>query len=307
MYGSFLYVKTITDGGKRMKLIKKKGKTLAVDLLYDFLGSILYGVGIHCFIEPCSIAPGGASGLAILLNQFINIPIGTWTLLINIPLLFLAYFHLGKKFTIKTLKTVLITTIVLDGFITPNFPQYIGDRLIGSAFGGIFLGLGLVLIFMRGSTTGGADIAGKLLQKRFPYMQIGHALNLIDFVVIALSVLVFRNIESALYGIISMVCTNQSIDMIIYGKDKGTMVTIISPKNEAIAEAVMDQLGRGATFLKSRGAYGKQETETLFCVVDKRQFYEVKGIIDEIDPRAFVIVSETKEIYGEGFKEGDRD
>lgn len=283
-----------------IKKISKQG--LLKDVVYDFFGAVLQGIGIHSFIAPCNIAPGGASGLGILLNKFVNVPIGTLILIINIPLLIMAYFQLGRRFTIKTLKTVFINTIVLDWIVTPLFPQYVGDRLMGSAFGGIFVGLGLVLVFMRGSTTGGADIAGKLLQKKYPYMQTGSALTVIDFIVIGLSVLVFRNIESALYGIISMVGTNQSIDLIIYGKDKGTMVTVVSRYNEEIAQEIMKELQRGVTFLKSRGAYEKKDMETLLCVIDKKEFYEMKNIIDAIDPNAFVIVSETKEIYGEGFK-----
>jgi len=284
-------------------LVKKTKKEWIVDIIYDFIGALLQAIGIHCFISPCNIAPGGVSGLAILLNRFIAIPIGTLVLIINVPLIIMAYIYLGRKFTFKTLKTLLISSLVLDFFVTPFFPQYVGDRLIGSLFGGIFVGLALALVFMRGTTTGGADIAGKLLQMKFPYMQTGYALMLIDFVVIGVSILVFRNIESALYGIISMVCTNQAIDMILYGKDKGTMVTVVSPYNEKIAEEIMDQLDRGVTFLKSRGAYSKKDTETLLCVVDKRQFYQVKNIIDEIDSSAFIIVSETKETFGEGFKD----
>lgn len=282
-------------------------KELGKDLLYDLASAFLQAVGVHCFIEPCMIAPGGASGIALLINYLTQLPVGALTFAINIPLLILSFFFLGKGMTIKTMKTVVIMSVVLDLFVSPLFPQYVGDRLISSAFGGIFVGVGLALVFMRGSTTGGGDIAAKLLQKKFPYMQTGYSLMIIDMVIIGASIAVFKDIESALYGIISLVCTTQTIDAILYGMNKGTMVTVISRKNEQIAGEIMHQLDRGATFLKSRGAYSKTEGNALMCVVDRKQFYIVKRIIDYYDPKAFVIVSETKEVYGEGFLDDPRE
>lgn len=282
-------------------------KELGKDILYDFASAFLQAVGVHCFIEPCMIAPGGASGIALLVNYLSGLPVGALTFAINIPLLILSYLFLGRGMTIKTLKTVVIMSAVLDLMVSPVFPQYAGDRLISSAFGGIFVGVGLALVFMRGSTTGGGDIAAKLLQRKFPYLQTGHALMVIDMMIITASVVVFKDIESALYGIISLVCTTQTIDAILYGMNKGTMVTVISPENERIAGEIMAQLDRGATFLKSQGAYSRIEGNTLMCVVDRKQFYIVKRIIDHFDPRAFVIVSETKEVYGEGFLNDPRE
>ena len=287
-----------------MEMMKKEfGK----DILYDTASAFVQAVGVHCFIEPCMIAPGGASGIALLINYLSGLPIGALTFAINIPLLILSYIFLGKSMTLKTLKTVVIMSVVLDAFVSPLFPQYMGDRLISSAFGGIFVGVGLALVFMRGSTTGGGDILAKLLQKKFPYMQTGYSLMIIDIMIITASVIVFWDIESALYGIISLVCTTQTIDAILYGMNKGTMVTVISSQNERIAGEIMKQLDRGATFLKSQGAYSKIEGNALMCVGDRKQFYIVKRIIDHYDPRAFVIVSETKEVYGEGFLNDPRE
>lgn len=280
-----------------------KQKELAKDIVYDFFGAFLQAIGVHCFIEPARIAPGGASGIALLINYISGFPVGTMTLLINLPLLVCSYLCLGKKMTIKTMKTIVIMSMVLDFLVTPLLPQYFGDRLISSAFGGIFVGAGLALIFMRNSTSGGGDILAKLLQRRFPYMQTGYSIMLIDLVIIGISVFVFRGIEAALYGFISMMCLTQTVDAILYGMNKGTMVTIISPKNREIAEVIMKSLNRGVTFYKSMGGFSKQDSETLICVVDKKQFYLVKGIVDSIDQNAFVIVSETKEVYGEGFIE----
>lgn len=223
--------------------------------------------------------------------------------MINIPLLAASYLVLDREMTRKTVGTVLVMTLFLDYIVAPVAPQYVGDRLISSAFGGILVGAGMSLVFMHGSTTGGGDILAKLLQKRFPYLHTGYAIMLIDFVVIGASVVVFGELEAALYGIISMVCTTQTIDAILYGMNKGTMVLVASDRNQEIAQEIMIRLGRGTTFLESQGGYSRQRRQTLMCVVDRKQFYLVREIVNKWDPHAFVIASETREVYGEGFLE----
>ena len=277
-----------------------------MDWSFDILGALIQAVGVWCFVEPCRIAPGGASGIALLLNDLIHIPVGTLTLLVNIPLLIASWMLLDRKMTVRTIRTVVIMTICLDYVIAPTMSQYVGDRLISSAFGGILVGAGMALIFMRGSTTGGGDILAKLLQKRFPWMQTGYAIMVIDLVIISLSIPVFGGLEDALYGIISMVCTTQTIDALLYGMNKGTMVLIASRHNRQIADEIMATLGRGTTFFKSVGGYSRKEGETLMCIVDRKQFHAVKSIIDKWDRGAFVVASETKEVYGEGFLDDPR-
>ncbi len=272
-------------------------------LAYDILGSLLQALGVWCFVEPCRIAPGGASGIALLINHLSGLSVGALTLVINIPLLAASYLVLDREMTRKTVGTVLVMTLFLDYIVAPVAPQYVGDRLISSAFGGILVGAGMSLVFMRGSTTGGGDILAKLLQKRFPYLHTGYAIMLIDFVVIGASVVVFGELEAALYGIISMVCTTQTIDAILYGMNKGTMVLVASDRNQEIAQEIMIRLGRGTTFLESQGGYSRQRRQTLMCVVDRKQFYLVREIVNKWDPHAFVIASETREVYGEGFLE----
>lgn len=282
-----------------------KAREFWLDLLYDVVGGILQAVALHCFIDSIDIAPGGATGMAILVNRFTNLPIGTLTFLINIPLLAASWIWLGKARTLKTLKTVFILTVILDFVVTPYVPIYVGDKMVSCLFGGVLMGASLAVVFMRGSTTGGGDIAAKLLQKFRPHMQTGTAVMLTDMVIIVASMVVFQNIESGLYGLINMVVSTYVIDVILYGLNKSTMMTVMSPKAPEIADQLMDHLGRGCTLLKSRGAYSKAEGETLISVVDRKQFYRAKKIVYGIDPNAFVIVSEAKEVYGEGFLDSD--
>lgn len=248
---------------------KTRGKEFALDFLADVAGGFIQAVALHCFIDNIDIAPGGASGMAILLNRLTSLPIGTLTFLINIPLLIASWIYLGKEKTIKTLKTVAIMTVILDGLVTPYFPVYSGDKMVSCLFGGVLMGISLAVVFMRGSTTGGGDIAAKLLQKFRPHMQTGKAVMATDLVIILLSMAVFRNIESGLYGLINMVVGTYVIDVILYGMNKSTMITVISPRSGEIAKELMRNLERGCTLLKSRGAYREEEGETVICVLDK--------------------------------------
>lgn len=282
---------------------KKQWRENGIDLLYDLAGAFLQAVGMWCFIEPSHIAPGGASGIALIISFLSQMSVGLLTFLLNIPLLLASFLMLDRRMTWKTVRTVFWSSVVLDLVVAPIFPQYAGDRLIASAFGGITAGVGMALVFMRNSTTGGGDILAKLLQKKYPYMQTGYAIMLIDFVVIGISAVVFRDMDAVLYGIVAMVCTTQAIDIILYGLNRGSMIIIHSAKNQEIAAEIMKDIGRGTTFYKIKGGYSGQEGEALMCVVDRKQFYLVKRIVDYYDPRAFVIVSETKEVYGEGFIE----
>ena len=285
--------------------MRKVVKEFSLDLLSDVTGGFLQAIGLHCFIDSIDIAPGGATGMAILINRLIGLPIGILTFLINIPLLAASWIWLGKSRKFKTLKTVFILTVILDFVITPYVPIYTGDKMVSCIFGGVLVGASLAVVFMRGSTTGGGDIAAKLLQKFRPHMQTGTAVMLTDLVIIGASMIVFGNIESGLYGLINMVVSTYVIDVILYGLNKSTMITVMSPKVEEIAEELMEHLGRGCTFFKSRGAYAKVDGETLICVIDRKQFYKAKKIVYQNDESAFVIVSEAKEVYGEGFLDSD--
>ena len=286
---------------------KEKGRIreLFLDLVFDIVGGFLQAIGLHCFIDSINIAPGGATGMAILINRLTGLPLGSLTFLINIPLLAAAWFCLGKARAVKTLKTVFILTIILDFIVTPYVPVYSGDKMVSCIFGGVLVGASLAVVFMRGSTTGGGDIAAKLLQKYRPHMQTGTAVMATDMVIILLSMVVFQNIESGLYGLINMVVSTYVIDVILYGMNKSTMIPVITSRPQEIADALMDALERGCTLIKSRGAYAKQEGESVICVVDRKQFYKAKKVIYGIDKQAFVIVSEAKEVYGEGFLDSD--
>lgn len=273
------------------------------DALLLVIGALIYSVGAQCFVVPANIAPGGAVGIALMLNYVTGLPVGSMTLMVNLPLLVLAWFYLSKKFALRTAAACAVCSLVLDMVIAPLCPVYVGDRLLCSLYGGILVGVGMALIFISGSTTGGSDIAGYLLQKKYPHVSIGRALMMIDGVILFLSIFVFGNVDAGLFGLVCLYAQTKVIDTIIYGSDAGTQASIITRHPEAISRRVIEELDRSATIIPGKGAYSGQDTTIVLCTVRKSEFSRLKRIIGETDEDAFVMVTETTEVFGLGFKD----
>lgn len=271
------------------------------NILSDIIGSLSLGVGIYCFAEKVNIAPGGVSGIAIMIKYLTGLPVGMLSLIMNIPLLVIAYKFIGKRFALRTLRTVIMSTVILDAVVTPFFPQYAGDRMLGSIFGGVCTGAGLGIVFLHDSSTAGTDIISYLVEKKFPHIQIGKALMLVDCVILSVSAFVFRNIESALFGVVALFTQTVIINKIVYGSEKGRNLFIVSQKSEEIAERIIKERSRGATFLSAKGAYSQKPTQVLMCVVRVWEYHYVKELVYEVDPNAFVIATQAENIIGEGF------
>ena len=281
--------------------MKQKAREFLLDVLYDGAGGAVFAIGLGCFVGPAQIAPGGVSGLSIIINYLTGLPVGSLNMGINIPLLLLAWRFLGRRFTLKTLRSVFIQSVMID-LVGLWLPVYAGDRIMSALFGGVAIGVGLAPVFMRGSTTGGTDIVSRLIQLLFRHVSIGKLLFMVDTAVLLLSVAVFRNIETGLYGMITIYTSNRILDGILYGLDTGKVVLVISEKNQQIAQQVMDRLERGATFLQAEGAWSGQEKKVLLCVVRAVQCYRVEEIVRAADPDAFLVVMEANQIAGEGFR-----
>lgn len=281
--------------------MKKLTKKIVYNIFLDLSGSFALAVGIYCFAEKIKIAPGGASGLAIMVKYLTDLPVGIVSFIINVPLLILSFKFLGRRFTARTLRTLIINTIMIDAVVTPLLPQYSGDRMLGAIFGGLLMGLGLGIVFLNGSSTAGTDIVSCIIEQKHPHIQIGKAMLFVDGAVIALSAIVFSDIEAALFGAISLFCQTRVVDRLVYGNEKGRNMLIISEKSESIAQRILEEKNRGATFLKAQGAYSKKDTKVLMCVVRVWEYHEIKEIVYEEDERAFIIAFEAEHIMGEGF------
>lgn len=275
-------------------------RVLAVDCIYDVLGSILYAIGVYTFAKSADFAPGGVTGLALILNHLWHCPIGTATLVLNLPIVLLSYRVVGRRFLIKSFRTMVISTVILD-FIFPLTPMYTGSPLLAALFSGVFMGAGLALVYMRGSSTGGTDFLIFSVKKLRPHFSMGQVTLLIDLSVILLGGVFFRNIDALLYGAICTYAQSLIIDKIMYGAGSGKLAIIITADGPAAAKAIDAQTGRGATLVRAIGAYSGAERHLVLCACSKSEIFKVRGAVHSIDENAFVMITEASEVFGEGF------
>lgn len=282
-------------------------RVIAVDTIYDIIGAILYAVGYYTFASNANFAPGGVGGIAIIINHYIPwMPLFLCQNIINIPIAIICYKLLGKKFFIKSVKTMLFMWIFGD-FIAPLFPKYGGEqimeanRLMAAIFAGILTGAGLALIYMRGSSTGGSDFVIMSIRKKKPHMSVGSITLFIDGTIILIGGLVFKNINAVLYGIIMTILSSLVIDKIMYGSGTQKMLLIFSDKTEEIKNRIFEETERGVTFLKAVGAYTGKDKHVILCICSKTEVYPVRELVKETDEDAMVMMSTVDEAYGLGF------
>ncbi len=263
------------------------------------IGSLILAAGLQYFLAPNTIAPGGVTGFAIVIETLTAFPIYITNLVINIPLFIFGAKYLGKSRAIKTAFSTLMLTIFLR--ILPEV-VLTHDLLLSAIFGGVMTGVGLGIVFKFDGTTGGSDLAGAMLNKKFPGLSIANFMMVIDLTVVAFAGMVEKQIETALYSVIALYVSVKVIDMVLEGIGYLKGFYIITDKPDEIADLLMRELDRGVTALKGRGMYTKEDKEVLLCVVPRSQFTRVKDIVKDMDPKAFVMVAEMYEAVGEGFK-----
>ncbi|MFI3249623.1 MAG: YitT family protein [Eubacteriales bacterium] len=281
---------------------KPTPKQKLLDLVFDLVGAFFYACGVYSFAKMADFAPGGVSGLALISHHLWNLPIGTMTLILNIPLILLSYKVVGKRFLLKTARSMIICTIFVD-VIFPLTTPYTGSSLLAALYFGILMGAGLACIYARGSSTGGTDFLIMSVKAKYPHLSLGFVTIIIDFAVILLGWPVFGNIDAVLYGLISTMCTSFVVDKIMYGTTAQKMLIIVTTQGDEIAELINEHAGRGSTLIPARGTYSKETKEILLCACSHSQAPSVLGIIHYYDPAAFVMVSESSEVFGEGFIE----
>lgn len=276
-------------------------KTIIWDLLYDIAGSILYAAGIYAFAGNAGFAPGGVSGLALILNHLLGLPVGTVTLLLNIPLVVISYKTVGRRLLVRSARTMVVSSLFLD-VIFPLIPMYSGSRLMAAMCSGVFMGAGMALFYIRGSSSGGIDFLALTIKKKKPHMTIGVITLLIDLAVILLGWPVFGDVDAVLYGVAATGVSTVVIDKILYGSGAGTLAVIITGRGKEVAAKIGEQAKRGVTALPASGAYTGQPRDVLLCACSKAEAYLVKSAVLDVDDRAFLMFTETSEVFGEGFR-----
>lgn len=285
--------------------MQNKIKEQILDLFADVIAGLFYGLGIYTFAKSANFAPGGLSGLALITYHLWGLPIGIMTLVLNIPVIILSYRLLGKTFLLKSLRSMIFCTVWVD-FILPLTPAYSGSPFLAALYSGVFLGAGLGILYMRGSSSGGTDFLTVSVKAIHPHLSLGAATMIIDLVIILLGWPVFGNIDSVLYGIVATAVTSIMIDKVMYGMDAGKLVIIITSKGHGVAQEISTACGRGSTLIRGVGTYTAQERHVLLCACNKSQAFKVRSAAYEVDADAFVMITEASEVYGEGFIEGER-
>ncbi len=269
------------------------------NLLVVLLGTITSAIALNVFLAPANIAPGGISGLAIVINHISALPLGLLILILNIPIFIWGLKHFSRRFMLYSLVGMFLLSVFTDALV--NTPRITEDILLSAVYGGALLGTGIGLVFSSGCTTGGTDIAAQILKKKFPAISVGRFVLIIDAFIIAIAGIVFGNWEVMLYSAIAIYISTFIIDIIVEGGDSAKAVYIISDRNSDIAEQISLQLVRGTTLLHGSSFYSKEAKKVLLCVVKKHQISTLKNIIKTVDPDAFVIFTDARQVVGRGF------
>ena len=288
--------------GKSKEEIRKSAKRIALDTVCDIIGSVLYAMGLYTFAKMANFSPGGISGIALILNYLWKLPVGVMTLIMNIPLVIASYKIVGGRFLAKTAKTMIITTVFLD-LIFPLLPLYTGNRMMAALYSGLCMGAGMAFFYMRGSSSGGMDFLSMIIKVRHPHISLGIVTAVSDFLVILIGWPVFKDADAVLYGLICSFSASIVIDRVLYGLGAGKLVIVITNNTDALTEKISELTDRGSTIIRAIGSYTKEDRDVILCACSKSQTYMITNAAHEVDPGAFVMVTETSEVFGEGFKE----
>lgn len=284
----------------------KNGITTAIWCGKITLGCALFAMGFSLFLNPSDLNAGGVSGLAMILVHLLGVgSVGTVTMLMNLPLFAVGGLKIGKKFFLGSLVGMVASSVLIDALAL--LPTPVLDPLLAGLYGGVICGVGLGIVFNTGASTGGSDIVVRLLKMKYQNVPIGTINICFDLTVAVLTGLVFQDISRALYSGVATFVTGQVIDAVVYRFDYSKVALIISQKYDLIAREIGDKLDRGATFLNGQGAYSGQETKVVLTVVKKQQVAELKRLVVELDPDAFIVVQEAHQVLGEGFSRYSKD
>ncbi len=285
--------------------MKQKLIPLLKSLFWIAVGSSVFALGFDMFLVPNQIGAGGISGLAMVVNAFVPVlSVGVFTVLVNIPLFLAGYRFVGRKFFWGSLAGMLISSVMIDVFsVIPVVPT---EPLMGAIFGGLFVGAGCGVVFMQGASTGGVDIAARLLKYKLRNLSMGKLMLLVDMTIAVITGIAFRDINKVLYCIVALFVSSEALDAVVYRFDYSYVAMIISDADEQIRDTIDQKLDRGCTYLKGEGAYTGQPKNVIYCAIKRQQVAELKELVMEVDPQAFLVLQEAHQVLGEGFERYSR-
>lgn len=269
--------------------------------LVEILGSFLIAVGIYNFAVNAGFPMTGFSGIAIILNRLFGLPIGIGTILLNIPVAVLCYRLLGKRFFLRSIWCMLLSSVMID-YMAPYLPTYNGSRLLAAICTGVIAGYGYALIYMQNSSTGGADFITMAVKVLRPHLPLGKIIFIFDMVIILLGSFIFQDVDGLIYGGIVSYLFAVVVDKAMNGVNSGKLILTVTSDGKRIAEVIERTCQRGSTLLKAQGGYQQLDKDVVMCACNNKQVYQVQVAVKKADPESFVIVLESNEVHGEGFK-----
>lgn len=272
----------------------------AVNILVELIGSFLVSIALYNFAVNAAFPMTGFSGIALILYRLFGLPIGTVTIVLNIPVALLCYRLLGRGFFIRSIRCMLISSLMVD-YIAPLLPVYNGDRLLAAVCTGVLGGFGYAMIYMRGSSTGGSDFIIMGVKAVRPHLSLGKIVLVSDGLIVLAGGVLFQDMDGIIYGCLIAYIYSLVVDKLMYGLNAGKLAIIITGQGAVVTQAIEKACGRGATLLDARGGYRQDKKEVVLCACSNKQMYAVEKAVKQVEPAAFIIILESNEVLGEGF------
>lgn len=271
-----------------------------VKILKIIIGATIYAIGIQWFFRPVAMVSGGVTGISMIINLITKLPVGVGIIILNVPIFFIALRRYGFRFMLSSILGMVVSSVAID--LLSLVPLEITtDPFLAAIYGGIITGLGCGIVYSADATSGGIDVIAKIFREKYPYVNFGTFILSLDAVVVVAYALIFKKYDNAMYTVVAVFLAAKVIDMVLYGTSQSKLCHIISEHSDEIKTAIVGKLHRGVTMLKGVGAYSGQDKQILLCVVKRQQIVEIRKIIKGIDQSAFVIVTDTRDVFGKGF------
>lgn len=277
----------------------EKVKKYIFEYFFLIAGSVLFALGMAGFLDKAGISPGGFAGIAAIINRLTGLPTGATLFVINVPLLAVGFIKLGGSMIFRTLVSTFITSVAIDVF-SAVLPTFSTDSIICALAGGVLMGSGMAMLFLHGSTSGGTDIAAKLLRRKYPFLSMGRLILILDAVIIGVSALVYGSMEAALYAVLAIIVSTTVIDKLMYGASGGKIAFIVTKEPEETKKAIFSVLKRGISEMTVYGGWSGEKKTMLVCAVRRQQMGDLQRILKQ-QQGVFVMLADAGEIMGNGF------
>lgn len=282
------------------EIVKDLGRNVR-RYIFEIIGSICLAAGVYNFAMSAEFPLTGFTGLAVLLYRLIHLPVGWGIILLNIPVAIWSYKLLGKRFFVSSLRCMLISSLMID-YIAPWFPVYQGERLLAALCMGVLTGLGYGVIYMQNSSTGGLDFVIMGIKSKHPYLSVGRISFMCDMIIILLGGVFYRDIDGIIYGLIGAFILSIVVDKLMYGTNAGKLALVVTDDGKKISTVISDACDRGTTILQAVGGYLGKSKDVVMCACSSREMYLVEEEVKKADPASFMIILESNEVHGEGFR-----